>query len=105
MREIDGQIRVLREGLNQKKAILEQELATHRITESQKIEAVRNATEQEYRAELALLQKQAQIAGLTLSQKQALLNKIAELEARHRTSKPGWIPSHRRAPENVPGHV
>jgi hypothetical protein len=87
MREIDGQIRVLREGFNQKKALLDQELATHRITESQKIDAVRHATEQEYRAELALLQKQAQIAGLTLSQKQALLNKIAELEARHRTNQ------------------
>jgi hypothetical protein len=85
MRDMDGQIKVLREGLAQKKLILDQELQQHQITESGKVEATRLAVDQEYQQELALLNKELTLGNLSLTQRQQVLNKIAELEAKHRT--------------------
>lgn len=87
LREVDGQIKVLREGLAQKKEIIEQEYAAHQMTEGQKVEATRQAVDQEYQAELGLLQKELAISNLSLTQRQMLLNKINELEAKHRTDQ------------------
>ncbi|MET4238625.1 hypothetical protein ABIB07_001843 [Bradyrhizobium sp. RT10b] len=87
MREVDGQIRVLREGLNQKRQILETEYQAHQITEGEKVEATRQAVDQEYSAELALLQKELSLGNLSLTQRQQVLNKIAELEEKHRTDQ------------------
>lgn len=87
MAAVDGQIRVLREGLTEKKALLDQEVAYGQITAIQKVAQTRAATEQEYQAELALLQKElAMLQGndeATLREKQQVLNKISALQAQH----------------------
>lgn len=87
MRDVDGQIKVLREGLLQKKALIDQDFAAHQMSEGQKVEATRQAVDEEYQAELGLLQKELALGNLSLTQRQMVLNKIAELEAKHRTDQ------------------
>lgn len=83
--EIEGEIQALRAGLEQKKLMIEQDFITKKISEDQKVALVRAAVEEEYRAEAALLAKMGEIEGMKASQKQAVLNKIAQLENKHRT--------------------
>lgn len=82
-KEIDGEIKVLQDGLKQKEALYDGELKLHQITEGQKEALTLAAVNEEYQAELGLLQKELQIDNLKLSQRQAILNKIKELEATH----------------------
>lgn len=81
--EIDGEIAALKSGLEQKKALYEHEAKMKQITEDQKLGLIKAAVEEEYQAELALLQKQAALDGMKVSQRQAILNKIAALERQH----------------------
>jgi hypothetical protein len=85
MKTVDGQIKVLQQGLAQKKLIYDGDVTNFKMTEDQKYAALENATQKEYGAELALLQKELQIDGLKVAQRQAILNKISELEQKHRT--------------------
>lgn len=85
MKSIEGQIKVLQQGLEQKKIIFEAEAKQFQITQNQKFASLQAATEAEYRAELALLQREAQIGGMSVTQKQDVNNKIRLLEAKHQT--------------------
>jgi hypothetical protein len=81
--EIDGEIKVLQEGLARKQLILADELKLHKINDQQYAQLSQEAVDTEYQAELALLQKELAINGLKLTQRQELLNKIKELEQKH----------------------
>lgn len=85
MKEIDGQIKVLQQGLAQKKIILDAEAKQFAITEDQKFKSLEASTEKQYQLELALLQKELQIGGLKATQRVEVNNKIKELEAKHTT--------------------
>lgn len=85
MRSIDGQIRVLQAGLAQKKIIFDAEVSAFKLTQDQKFGLLQQATQREYEEERALLQKELAIDGLKLAQRQAIINKLKELETRHST--------------------
>src|SRR5260370_41903693 len=51
------------------------------------MDGTRAVVDEEYRAEVALIQQEAAVDGLSLTQKQAVANKIAELKAKHRTDE------------------
>jgi hypothetical protein len=83
MKEADGEIRVLRASLDQKKVLLDQGVAQYRLTQDQKFAALERYTQQEFEAERSILQNQLAIGGLTLTQRQTILNKLKELESKH----------------------
>ncbi len=83
MKEIEGQIKAEQQGLQLKIAVWDAAVKQHKMTEQERFANVEQATQAEYEAELALLQKETQIDGLKLAQKQAINNKIRELEAKH----------------------
>ena len=57
--EINGEIEVLQEGLKQKTTLYDSEASQYQITQNQKYGLLQTATQQEYDAEMALLQKEA----------------------------------------------
>jgi len=81
--QLDGEIRVLQEQLATKKTIYDGEAQLKRISEGEKISLVREATEEEFQAQRALLEQEAELDGLSLQQKQQALNRLATLEASH----------------------
>lgn len=85
MKDIDGQIQVMREGLTQKKTIFDAEAAQFQITQDQKFAMTQTAVQQEAAAEEKLLQQELQIGNLSVSQRQVVENKIAELKAKTNT--------------------
>lgn len=85
LKALDGQIKILELGLAEKKAILNAEVAQGQITEDMKFAQVEQYTEKAYQAEQALYQKELALDNLKPEQKQTVLNKIAELEQKHRT--------------------
>lgn len=85
LREMGSEIKVLHQGLAEQKLILEGEANQFKITQDQKYALLETETQKEYEAELALLEQEAALGALTLAQRQTVLDKIAELEARHRT--------------------
>ncbi len=85
IKEIDGEIKALQLGLEKKKAVFEGEARAFQITQNQKFGMLQAATEQEYQAELALLEKEKQIGGLKEAQAADINNKILALKAKHET--------------------
>lgn len=83
--KVDGEITVLTEGLSRKQALLDSELQMHKITDAQWVQQSEDAINTEYQAEVAELQKELQLGGLKVTQRQEILNKIAELEQKHAT--------------------
>lgn len=80
---IDGEIKVLQEALSTKKTIYDGEARLKNISEGEKLALVKAATQEEYEAQRALLEKEAQLDGLSAQQKQQAQNRIATLEAAH----------------------
>jgi hypothetical protein len=85
MKAIDQQIKLLQEGLKQKTLLLDGEVKQHQITQNTKFAQLQMYTEQAYQAELALLQKEQGIGGMTVAQQQDVLNKISQLKSKHAT--------------------
>ena len=83
--KLDGEIKVAQEGLARKQLILNDELKMKQISEAGWVKASEDAVNAEYSTELGLLQKELQINGLKLAQRQEILNKIQELEQKHAT--------------------
>ena len=81
--KIEGEIQALRAGLDQKQAMIAESVKLKIATERQGVAANRQATQDEYVAERALLDRMMQIDGLKASQKQQINNRIQQLEARH----------------------
>lgn len=84
IRQVGGEIKVLREGLAEKRMIYAAEASQYQITQDQKFALLEAETQKEYEAELALLGQEAALGNLSVAQRQMVINKIAELEARHR---------------------
>jgi hypothetical protein len=78
-------VKVLRQALAEQKILLDAEANQFQITQNQKFALLEAETQKEYEAEMALLQQRANIGTLTIAQRQAVLDRIAELEAKHRT--------------------
>ena len=78
-------IKLLHQQLSEQKILLNAEASQFQITQQQKFALLEAETQKEYEAELALLQQKAGIDTLSVSQRQAVLNKIDELEVKHRT--------------------
>lgn len=85
VREIGGEIRVLQQGLAQKRILLDAEASQFQITQDQKYALLEAETEKEYEAELALLQKEMMLDDLSVQQRAAISSKILALEAKHST--------------------
>jgi hypothetical protein len=78
-------IKILHQAFAEQKVLLDAEASQFQITQNQKFALLEAETQKEYEAELALLQQRAGIGALTVAQRQAVIAKIDELEAKHRT--------------------
>lgn len=80
---IGEEIRATEDGMKQKLAILNEEAKHHEIRSQDRVALSRQAIDEEYQGELALLQRELTLGDLSLSQKQQINNKILEAERRH----------------------
>lgn len=80
---IDGEIKAQQQALAIKKTIYDGEAALKHINEDEKLQLVIAATQHEYEAQRALLEKEAQLDDQSVRQKQQVRNKIAALDAAH----------------------
>ncbi|HEY8162073.1 MAG TPA: hypothetical protein VIF34_07385 [Methylocystis sp.] len=81
--KIDGEIAEVRRGLSQKEALFEEEAKLKLISKDKKLEMTRAALNEEYAAEMALLQKELALNNQKPQQIQAVNNKIRALEEKH----------------------
>jgi hypothetical protein len=82
---IGNEIKLLQQGLAQKKILIDAEAKQYQITQDQKYALLEAATEQEFEAQRAVLRNAMMADNATLASKQALKAKIALLEAKHTT--------------------
>ena len=80
---ISEEIRALDDGLKQKLALYADDAREHRISEQQEVSLSRAALDEEYAAQLAMLQREAALGDQTLAQKQRILDQILDSERRH----------------------
>jgi hypothetical protein len=80
---VNEEVKAVEDGLRQKLALYAQEAQRHEITQAQKASLSRQAMDEEYQAELALLQKEMGLGNQTLTQKQIINDKILDAERRH----------------------
>jgi hypothetical protein len=80
---IEGEIKAQQQALAIKRTIYDGEAALKHISEDEKLRLVIAATQQEYEAQRALLQKEEQLNDQSVRQKQQAQNKIAALDAAH----------------------
>jgi|GEM_PF-4729746 len=85
MKNIDGQVKLLRDGLEQKKVIYQSEVEIQKITENQKFALTQQAVQQTTAAEISKLQTEMTFAGMSLAQKQEVENKIKQLKEKSNT--------------------
>lgn len=85
MKAMQGQLQILQAGLDAKKAQYDIDLALFTKTESEKVQAVRTATDETYSAELAVMQKTLALSSLSAQQRQTIEDKIAVLKQKHLT--------------------
>lgn len=82
MKAIDQQIKMVDMEFDKKKILYERDVLNFELTEAQKVKLTAEASNQRYEQQLALLQRELQLGGLTLAQKQDIENKITEIEAK-----------------------
>ncbi len=80
---VNEEVKAVQDGLRQKLSLYAAETQRHEITQEQKAALSRQAMDEEYQAELALLQKEMALSGQTLTQKQQIDDKILDAERRH----------------------
>src|SRR5215472_1963299 len=79
------EIKLLHQGLVERKIVLQAEAQQFAITQNQKFKLLEDETQREYEAELKLLTKKLELGDLEGKAKQQLLDKIALLQAKHDT--------------------
>ncbi|MGD0023412.1 MAG: hypothetical protein ABSC37_02130 [Xanthobacteraceae bacterium] len=84
-RGIGDEIKLLQQGLAEKKIVLDAEAKQFQITQDQKFALLEAETQKEYEAQLALLGQEAGIDGLSVEERNQVLGRIAQLEEKHRT--------------------
>jgi hypothetical protein len=80
---MNEEVKAVSDGLREKLFLYAQEVQRHEITQAQKATLSRQAMDEEYQDELALLQKEIGLGAQTLAQKRAVYNKILELAQHH----------------------
>jgi hypothetical protein len=80
---ISEQIKTEEDGLMRKLAIYADEARHYQITQQEKVSLSRAALDEEYAAQLALLQREGALGAQTLAQKQRVQNQILDAERRH----------------------
>ncbi len=80
---IEGEIKAQQQALAIKKTIYDGEAQLKHISEAEKLQFTIAATQEEYEAQHALLEKEAQLDDQSAQQKQQVQNKIAALDAAH----------------------
>ena len=80
---IAEEIKAVEDGLKQKLALYADEARGHQIDEQQKVSLSRSALDEEYAAELALLQQEGALGGQKLAQAQRVQDQILDAERRH----------------------
>ena len=79
------QIKLLHQGLAERKIVLQAEAQQFAITQNQKFALLEAETQKEYDAELALLNQKIELGNLEGKAKQQVLDKIKMLQAKHNT--------------------
>lgn len=79
----DGEIQIMQRKEATKQTLLSRELQAHQISTAEWVAQSEAAADAEYNAEKAVLEKEQKLAGLTLTQKQELTNKIKLLEQKN----------------------
>jgi hypothetical protein len=82
---VSTQIKLLHQGLAERKVVLQAEVQQFAITQNQKFKLLEDETDKEYEAELALLNKQIELGNLEGKAKQQMYDKIILLKAKHNT--------------------
>jgi hypothetical protein len=82
-KELDGEIKVLQQGLAQKKLILDQEVAQHQISNAQKFQSLQDYTDDEYEDEKDLLVKELALYAQGTSQYAGVKSKLLELDQKY----------------------
>lgn len=82
-KDIEAQIKVMQTGLQQQKSILDQELAQHKITQSQKFQSLQDYTDDAYGTEKELLQQELGLYAQGTTQYAAVKAKLLELDAKY----------------------
>lgn len=82
---INGQIKLMQQELAQTKIVLNAEASQFQITQNQKFAMLEAETQNEYDAQLKLLQQEAELGNLKTQQYGQVLGKIALLEQKHNT--------------------
>jgi hypothetical protein len=80
---IEGDIKAQQAALALKKTIYDDEVSLKNISEEEKLDLVKKATQEEYQAHRALLLEEAALAGQSAQQKLAEKIKIQQLDANH----------------------
>jgi hypothetical protein len=80
---INDEVKAVEDGLKQKLTIYAAEVQRHEITQQEKAALSRQAMDEEYQAELALLQKEAALSGQSLAQHTLASDRILDAERRH----------------------
>ena len=80
---MNEEVRAVEDGLRQKLALYAAEAQRHEITQQDKVALSRQAMDEEYQAELALLEKERALSSQTLTQKTHIDDKILDAERRH----------------------
>jgi hypothetical protein len=83
--ELAEPLKALRQNFAAQKILINAEASQYQITQQQKFALLEAETQKEFEAELALLQRKADINGQAVAQRQKALDSIADLEAKHRT--------------------
>jgi hypothetical protein len=80
---IAEEIRAVEDGLKQKLAIYADDAREHQISEEEKVDLSRAALDEEYAAELGLLQREGALGEQKLAQRQRVQDQILDAERRH----------------------
>lgn len=82
-KEIEAEIKVLQLGLQEKKSLLDEELAAHKITNAQKFQSLQDWTDDTYDSEKELLQKELALYKQGSTEYAAVKAKLTELDAKY----------------------
>ena len=83
VKDISGEIKIMREGLAAKKVLFDAEAKEYQITQDKKFALLEDETQKEYRTERDLLQNRLELGNLTVQAQSNIQKKIAELDAKH----------------------
>jgi hypothetical protein len=85
IKDIQGEVKLLQQGLAQKKILFDAEVRQYQITQDQKFTLLEAETQKEFDVQLSLLENALTVDGLTFEARKNITNKIRDLEQKHQT--------------------